>query len=172
PEESVVNGLTFDDVVSDLNLHRPGFDFVVRFTSWDNRDLGEQVVYPAYSPLYDSHQAATGDFLLGRLAELTIPPGTVRADLACIDADGRHLELHVDGERRPSVQIGTGSRDRLQFKLYVDGRVLVRAAEQQVLRVERWPVLRSGMATPAIGLRTVDQRSDDDPEPGWWHGGE
>lgn len=172
PEESVVNGLTFDDVVSDLNLHRPGFDFLIRFVSRDGCDLGSHVVYPAYSPLYEAHQAVAGDFRLGHPATLAIPAGALRAELACIDADGRQLDLHVDDERRRSVDVRTGHRRTLDFKLYVDGRVLVRAAEERILRVERWPVLRSGMATPAIGLRTVDRDEAAPLDPGWWHGGE
>jgi hypothetical protein len=168
PEESVVNGLVFDEVVSDLNLHRPGFDFVVRFTDRSGAEVDRHVVYPAFSPLYNSDQVVHGDFLLGHDCAVPIPPGAVTAELSCVDVDGTTLELHIDDRRQHGLEIATGYRRELAFKQYVDGTIVVRAAASRTLRVERWPVMRSGLAAPTIGLRTVTSVTDDEPAPGWW----
>lgn len=174
PEESVVNGLTFDDVVSKLNLHRPGFDFVVRFTGSRGQVLGQDVVYSAYSPLYEPDQVVRGESLLGHDASLPVPAGAIRAELACVDVEGRSLELYVDDRRTNSVDVRAGARGtRLVFKIYANGEVLLRGDQMRKLRVERWPVLRSGLAGPTkIALRTVTHAQQDAPIPGWWHGGE
>lgn len=168
PEESVVNGLVFDDVVSDLNLHRPGFDFVVRFKDRVGAEIDRHVVYPAFSPLYSSGQVALGNFLLGHDSAVPIPRGAVTAELSCVDVDGTTLELHIDGQRQGGLEIATGHKRELVFKLYVDGTIVVRAAASRMLRVERWPVMRSGLGAPTIGLRTVTSVTDDEPPPGWW----
>lgn len=168
PEESVVNGLTFDDVVSELNLHRPGFDFVVRLTNRDGVELDQEVVYPAYSPLYTPAEVALGGFRLGYDATVRIPSGASVAKLSCTDVDGKRLELHVDGERTNELDISTGYRPELRFKLYVDGTIVVSAAQHRTLRVERWPVLRSGHVSSPIVLRTADRNYEDDLQPGWW----
>jgi hypothetical protein len=76
--------------------------------------------------------------------------------------------LHIDDRRSDGLEISTGSRRVLAFKLYVDGTIVVRAAASRMLRVERWPVMRSGLTAPTIGLRTVKSMTDDDPAPGWW----
>lgn len=175
PEESVVAGLTFDDVVSDLNLHRPAFNFVVEFhPRHGDGYLGEQVIYPAFSPLYSPDEVLRGESRLGYSTRFGPPAadGDVTAKVTCRSVDGQSLDLHLDGQPVAGIEVPLDRRHPGGFKLYVDGRIVISGAKDVQLRVERWPIIRSrGRPTP---LRFETARSaydDDDKPPNWWSGG-
>lgn len=171
PEESVVSGLTFEEVVSDLNLNRPAFDFVVEYRSRSTGNpLGTEVVYPAFSPLYSPEEVMRGEFALGRTHYLDLAgaSGEVDAYLSCRALDGSELELHVDGHVVPAIKVPLTARRTGRFKLYVDGRVLLAGSAEVMLRVERWPVIRSGSQRRALHLRQKERSPWDDRPPDWW----
>ena len=169
PEESVVSGLTFENVVQDLNLHRPAFDFVAEVVDRRGDVVDAAVLYPAFSPLYRPDEIFRGETHLGYPAELRLPAGVHDGvvKIACRAVDGTLLDLQVDGTPVPRIDMPITSRRPFVFKLYVDGRVLLRAEQQRMLRVDRWPVLHGKRAPIAF----VEEHKpwSAELEPGWWH---
>jgi hypothetical protein len=174
PEESVVTGLPFDEVVSELNLHRPAFNFVVQYRSAKNGNgISEEVVYPAFSPLYTPDQVLRGEGQLGYGTELRHPTGVgeVIATITCRSLDGRTLALHVDGMPVAAIEVPLGYRQDGRFKLYADGRILVRGKREANLRVERWPIIRSGAPARPLELLSEVSSWEENRPPNWWSGG-
>lgn len=169
PEESVVSGLTFDEAVSRLNVHRPGFDFVL-----DAPGHGRTSLYDAYTPLYTSADILSGRGMLGRDKTVSVGNG-VTATISCVSPEGRAVPLHVRQENRSTdhVSVEADAHGRVFFKLYVDGRVVIRGKDELWFRVERWPVLRGPNYSPVqlTQLEPSDWRDwRKEQGPGWWHG--
>lgn len=170
PEESVVSGLTFERVVSELNLHRPAFNFIADIRHPRSGQVLKRVVlYPAFSPLYTPEQVMRGESLLGYTTAFSVPDGHFAAavSVTCQGLDGRTLDLHLNGVPVPGIDMSIDENSGGLFKLYVDGRVLLRGREQRTLRVERWPVLHGNTAPISF---VEDARSwDEERRPGWHH---
>jgi molecular chaperone DnaK (HSP70) len=166
PEESVVAGLVHDEAVSELNLDRPAFDIRVRLV--DRRsgaELADQMVFPAFTPLYQSAQVVRGESSLGHGTTVKNPfPRTISAQLSCFGIDGAKLPLYVDGAEVASLDVDLDPHRSIPFKLYVDGRV---AFGPRVLRVDRWPVIRGGSGG-AIAFVSPPSTYTDHRQPGWW----
>ncbi|MCC5953695.1 MAG: Hsp70 family protein [Acidimicrobiia bacterium] len=163
PEEAVVSGLTLGEVVSRLNLHRPGFSFVLEDERGDRHTL-----YQAFTPLYSPAQVMAGQSQLG--VPCTVTGLTPRAFLYCESMEGERLPLDIDNTVQDQLTFRT-LNGRVQFKLYVDGRIALQGRQSMVFRVERWPVLRSQDGSgAAFRLRTDRSMSEWDPidDPGWW----
>jgi len=166
PEESVVSGLAYDEVVSDLNLDRPAFDMTVELVDPSGLCVANQHAYPAFTPLYAPDQIQRGEFLLGRSAEITNPTKKrVTAKMTCRGVDGRTLPLYIDGVSEESLDVSVEPGKTVWFKLYVDGQVVLGYRQ---LRVDRWPVIRGG---PNNRIEFVtDSRGYDDQRVGHWWG--
>jgi hypothetical protein len=176
PEESVVTGLAFDDVVSQLNLHRPAFDFVATYRRAQDKELlGEQILYPAFSPLYQPDQVLRGEGRLGFASPLTRPSGwgDVVAEVTCRALDGTPLELHVDNHPVAAIAVPLPPSGHGRFKLYADGRIIISGQIERQLRVERWPIIRSHGGPNPLQFTThrSGDRNDDRPD-NWWMGGQ
>lgn len=169
PEESVVSGLTFEQVVSELNLHRPAFDFIAEVRHPRTGQVLDRIVlYPAFSPLYTPDEVMRGQSLLGHEASFAVPSGLFKAEVSvtCQGLDNKPLDLHVNGLATPSIDLSIDARNSGRFKLYVDGRILLTGTTRRILRVERWPVMH-GKSSP---ISFVEERRswEDDLRPGWW----
>ena len=150
PEKSVVSGLTFHDAVTGLNLHRPGFSFLAQYLDANGKNIEEQVLYEAFSPLYKRHEAFTQDSDLGTQTDLEVPNGAESVKIICRGISGQVVPLQIEGELESVIECPLSPHKRRRkshsFKLFVDGRIVLHARKTVSLWIPRWPILRDGMA--------------------------
>ncbi|MET7419738.1 Hsp70 family protein [Dactylosporangium sp. NPDC005555] len=161
-DEAIVAGLADTGSYDRLNLHRPGFDFVVE---WEEHGrLRQEVLYEAYTPLYTPQQVLNGMFDLGYARHGRQFPGPSQGTgvLRIRSTSGEYLSLmYIDGgangrQEMDGFALKFGSSS-MAFKLYCDGRVHIRDATgwDRQMRVERWPVIR-GRDHAQLVLRGVE----------------
>ena len=175
PEKSVVSGLTYEDAVTGLNVHRPGFGFVAEYLNAQGKKVGEQVLYEAFSPLYKKHEPFTQLTDLGHREVLKPPAGAQSVKLVCRGISGRKVPLRLGDQTESGIELPLSmhrSRQSKQFfKLYVDGRIVLNAKRHAVFWFPRWPILRDGLA---VELQVKPQKSarswyGSAPDPGDYH---
>lgn len=169
PEESIVRGLVQPEaVVSDLNLHRPGFDFKLRFANAGGK-TEDRTVYAAFTPLYQPHEIAAGMTDLGHWTKEVAPPWADRCFLRCEAIDGTPLDFRVDGTQSGQLEVEPDRDRSVVIKLYADGRLLLKGRRNLMFRVERWPHIRSRYgATVSLVTKPVESNVVEDLGAGWW----
>jgi molecular chaperone DnaK len=154
PDEAIAAGLADTTSYQRLNLHRPGFDFIVEWEQ-DGRTR-QEILYPAYTPFYSAQQVFSGQSDLGFARHDRDFPGprSGTGRLRVRSTTGEYLGLDVDGKDMDGLVLRFGNR--MDFKLYCDGRVLLRDGSGKALhmRVDRWPVIR-GRDHAKLLLRTA-----------------
>jgi molecular chaperone DnaK (HSP70) len=141
PDEAIVAGLADTAGYERLNLHRPGFDFVVEWP--EAGTVRTEVLYHAYTPLYEPWQAMWRDFDFGY--EVTSPefpgPRDGTGVLRVRSTSGEYLSLELDRMQMDGVHLHFGAN--CSFKIYCDGRIRLQDAVKNLsVRVARWPVIR------------------------------
>lgn len=140
-DEMIVAGLADPVGYDRLNLHRPGFDFVLEYTK-DGQKRTE-TIYPAYTPFYSPGEAWTRSHLgFERRGDDFPGPGSGEGVLRVRTTSGDYLALRYDGETKHGLRLRLG-QDML-FKIYCDGQILINDGARQArkLRVHQWPVVR------------------------------
>lgn len=141
PEEAVVVGLAERTGYGRINLHRPGFDFVLE---WD-RGRQRRVLYEAYTPLYEPWQVYNGHSELGYVKRLRFPevPRHGAGLLRVVSLTGQPVRLSVNGRTTDGLPVAFGSHEFV-FKIYCDGGIHLTdgSGRTDPLRVDIWPVLR------------------------------
>ncbi|MEV7226954.1 Hsp70 family protein [Polymorphospora sp. NPDC051019] len=163
-DEAIVAGLADNGSYERLNLHRPGFDFVLE---WQHAGQHrEQTVYPAFTPFYEPWQVLNGQTNLGYewWGQDFVGPGDGVAVFRVRSTSGDHLGLTFDGQAMDGFRVRLGRH--LMVKLYCDGRILIRDGTGRAfdMRVDRWPVLR-GRGAARLKLRSVAAGSPTPPTP-------
>ncbi len=156
--EMIALGLSYHEDSDRMNLHRPGFDFVLE---WDDGASGarrEVIVYEAYSPLYTPEQVfntnSTKYTWKPRDADGVPRRGegllTVRA------LSGERLDFTYEGIRLPGIRMDFGTGD-FTISLEPNGRVFWRDGGGRVgaVRVAQWPVIR-GNKQETIAIKDID----------------
>lgn len=142
PDEAIVAGLADTTSYQRLNLHRPGFDFIVEWEEYGR--TRQEILYPAYTPFYSPQQVFGGQSDLGFARHDRNFPGprSGTGRLRVRSTTGEYLGLDVDGQNMDGLVLAFGNR--MDFKLYCDGRVLIRdgCGKALQMRVDRWPVIR------------------------------
>lgn len=175
PEVSVVAGLTFRDVVGGLNIHRPGFDFIAKYLDAMGQVLKEQVLYEGCSPLYKPYEPSTLIADLGHRKELAVPAGADRVRIVCRTLSNHEVALVSEGLPMDGIEVEVSDRlvgpNRPFFKLYVDGRIILRGKTTLRFDVERWPFLKAGLAAE-LHVQPAEPEGTwygDGPDPGDYH---
>ncbi|MEQ4303899.1 Hsp70 family protein [Plantactinospora sp. B6F1] len=167
PDEAIVAGLADTSGYDRLNLHRPGFDFILEWS--DGGQPERQTIYPAYTPFYEPWQVLQGQSHLGYEWRARNLPGRWQGEgvLQVRSTSGQRLTLDFDGKRMDGFQLRLGRN--MMVKLYCDGRILIRDGAGQAfhLRVYRWPVMR-GRDHARLMLRSEEERPATAPTP-WYH---
>ncbi|WP_084962944.1 Hsp70 family protein [Thermoactinospora rubra] len=161
PEEAIVAGLANTTEYGRLNLHRPGFDFILE---WDS---GQEVIYRAHTPLYDPWQAFSMSTVYydWRAAGSGCPrQGVGRLRVRSIT--GETVKIRINDEPRDHLKIRLG--EPAAFRLYCDGRIVITdgRGETGSLRVDRWPVIHSGNFAELV-LKRVAPSQGHGREPDW-----
>jgi molecular chaperone DnaK (HSP70) len=142
-DEAIVAGLADTAGYDRLNLHRPGFDFVLEWEEGGRRH--QSPLYEAYTPFYEPWEAMSGRFNLGyeRRGRDFPGPRSGTGVIRVLSTSGEHLGLVFEGEAKQGLQMTFGSQEML-FKIYCNGRILIRDGRGMDLhmRVDRWPVIR------------------------------
>lgn len=166
PGLAIVQGLAEDAAYERLNLHRPGFDFVLE---WVDEGGKVQVitVYPAYTPLYSSEQVFSTDSTKYSWrpadAEVVLPRrGT--ATLRARSVSGTNIDFKVKStagvEREVTFQFGAyGHNAVIQFE--PNGEIFVRDAAQYQgrMRIKQWPSIR-GRGHEAVTAEELPRREE------------
>ncbi|MFG2099907.1 Hsp70 family protein [Micromonospora echinaurantiaca] len=166
PDEAIVAGLADTAGYERLNLHRPGFDFVVE---WDEGgQLRQETLYAAYTPFYEPWQVLSGQFDLGYERHGRDFPGPQHGTgrLRVRATTGEPLGLKFDGQVMDGVRLTFGRN--MGFKLYCDGRITIRhgSGQRVRMRVDRWPVIR-GRDHAQLVLRSAEESTPTPPTP-WY----
>jgi len=144
-DDLIALGLAHDGMYERMNLHRPGFDFVLQ---WEDRDTGEsheQTVYRAYTPLYTDHTVYQTNSTKYKWAP---KQGSLPSR-----GDGLLVVRSLSGDPIDFKLPTKGQRDHLPFHfghkpavitLQPNGHVFLRdgVGYESSLRIAQWPVIR------------------------------
>ncbi|WP_176733842.1 Hsp70 family protein [Micromonospora peucetia] len=166
PDEAIVAGLADTAGYDRLNLHRPGFDFVVE---WEEGGRSHhQVLYAAYTPFYEPWQVLSGQSNLGYERHGRDFPGPQHGTgrLRVRATTGEPLGLMFNDQVMDGISLTFGRN--MGFKLYCDGRIHLRdgSGRRLDMKVDRWPVVR-GREHAHLVLRNAERTSPTPPTP-WY----
>ena len=166
-EESVARGLVAQESeYRRLSLPRPAFDLVLEYRDC-TRAVVRRTLYPAFTPLYTPASLFTTSSTAFTVHLDDRDLGGVEADghIKVVAADGERLTMRIDGKPANGLPVALRRHVTFAFKLDVDGTIFIRDCLGAVtnLRVERWPVLRSGIRN-VLDLSTGKEPK---PDKGW-----
>jgi hypothetical protein len=171
--EMIALGLSYHEDSDRMNLHRPGFDFVLEWVDIETESLRQVKVYEAYTPLYTPEQV-----FITNSTKYTWKPkpdlGVPRRGeglLTVRSLSGERLDFTYNGTRLPGIRMDFGVGD-FTISLEPNGRVFWRDGNGRTgaVRVAQWPVIR-GNRQETIAIEDIDA----DPSGVWsvdslpWH---
>lgn len=170
PTTAIVTGLAEHDSYERLNLHRPGFDFVVEWFDEATSVFTSVDVYGAYSPLYSRQSVLQTNSTKFRWApKSAVFPSKGSGLLKVKSVSGNVITFKLEGKEGNGITFGFGSS--LPFvSLEPNGRVFIRdgAGRERSARIAQWPVIR-GTRHEAI-VMTRDESAERKPVPELvWH---
>ena len=139
------------DTYDRLNLHRPGFNILLR---WRDRDGVEQdyPLYEAHTRIYSPQDIFMNVADPRYYRRFFIPAGAPSqdAELEVTTEAGDLLPLRVDRSPLDHLKVRVRGNDIVAISLYVDGRLMVSVndepqvlgANTTVVRIERWHAMR------------------------------
>ena len=144
--QAIVLGVSNPGDFANLNVHRPSFDFVMSWKSNDGQ-MHEQIIFPAFSTLYDSYEIQIGKSDIGR-EETFIPPTDPvgKCKLTVRSVGGKSVNFKMDGATTPYISLEANRHTGIYMKLYMDGRLVIKDALGREIssRIREWPVVRWG----------------------------
>ena len=168
PSEAIVTGLGERGDYERLNLHRPGFDFIL---SWIHPDTGvtkERLVYRAHTPLYSAQSVleTNSTRYLWRPQPNDLPD-MGKGELRVQSLTGQRIGFRFEDQDGDSLPVWFGRGDFV-VTLEPNGRVFFRDSfgREKAMRVAQWPVIR-GVGFEAIRMESLDDRSFKVPELVW-----
>ncbi|MFD6731081.1 Hsp70 family protein [Micromonospora aurantiaca] len=165
-EEAIVAGLADTGGYERLNLHRPGFDFILEWQEGSRRK--QHTIYSAYTPFYERWKVLNGQSHLGYewRGDRFPGPRDGAAVLRARSTSGELLGLEYNNEPKDGINLRLGRK--LMLKLYCDGRILIREGDGRtfLLRVDRWPVIR-GRDYAQLVLKSAEDEAPP-PSTAWY----
>lgn len=170
PDQAVALGLAEIEGYDSINLNRPPFTFVLE---WPH---GRQVLYEAYTPVYESWEVSYVERPRYEWREGAIGPAGVRTGalpsegsglLTARGLDGTLVPFRYQGVEIPGLRVAFGhGAERLA--LGPSGRLTIEdgRGNQQNLRLDGWPVLTSG-SKMAIDIRDASLPIISSQTPEW-----
>ena len=141
--EAIVKGVANRNEFSDLNIHRPNFNFLIRWID-DDEVLKIETLYPAFTPLCEDWEIMTGNFSLGYEQWATVSKSKgMRAEIFLESVGGRKTTLNFAGQFVESIPVKVSRAKKIRFKIHLDGKIIVaHGGETTILRVKEWPYIR------------------------------
>jgi len=154
--EGVANLVDF----ANLNVHRPSFDFVMIWKSNDGVEH-EELIFPAFTSLYDSYEIKIGKGDLGRreyFLPFTDPVG--KCQLVIRSVGGKNVSFKINDAEADSIALDANRHTGISLKLYIDGRLHITDSLgfEIKTRIREWPVVRwgtTGRKNPLLVLENV-----------------
>ncbi|CAN1498543.1 DnaK Molecular chaperone [Candidatus Nanopelagicaceae bacterium] len=144
--EAIVEGVSNLGDFANLNVHRPSFDFVMTWKTNDG-EMHEQIVFPAFTSLYDSWEISVGKGDLGREIPF-IPPTDPVGDCKLIvrSVGGKPVSFRINGAQTSYISLNANRHLGIYMKLYMDGRLFIKdgLGNEIKSRIREWPVVRWG----------------------------
>ena len=153
PQSAVVLGLTHGREVEQLNLPRPPVRFIA--DCFDGRTSRSDVIYEAFTPLYERGQVLRGESFLGhswiktceqRHSPLSV---SIRAEAPNRSKSPMKFLDKASGDTRKSFELEADYGESISFKMYANGDLVLRggASKNQYLelRLEKWPKAKGSM---------------------------
>jgi len=161
--EGIVLGVANNNDFESLNIHRPGFDFILKWKE-KNGATNEKVMYRAFTPLYSDMDINLGNFKLGFQSERWVSYTDLEnnsAELSIRSVGGRDVKLKFGDELRDStIKLKAYKSTAIDFKIYIDGTIIVEDAERlHYYRVREWPFIRLGVSSqsdPELFIEKTD----------------
>ena len=146
--EGIVLGIANSNDFENLNIHRPGFNFILKWKERNGKS-GEKIMYGAFTPLYTETDILLGKTELGFSSEIWIPdfdPANNIVELCITSVGGRRVSLKSsENKSGTSMQLQAFKNSKIDFKIYINGRIIIEdAAGQETYRVKEWPYIRWG----------------------------
>ncbi len=144
--EAIVEGVSNLGEFANLNVHRPSFDFVMTWKTNDGQ-LHEEVIFPAFTSLYDSYEISIGKSDIGK--EISFVPATDPVGdckLIVRSVGGKSVSFKIDGSQNNFIPLQANRHQGVRLKLYMDGRLFIKDALGKEIksRIREWPVVRWG----------------------------
>ena len=171
--EAIVMGVANRNEFEDLNIHRPNFNFVVK---WIEKDLTikQEIFYPAFEPLHTDVEIIQGRFLMG-FTHTWIPTSNPKhqdAHLFLESVGGRRVNLDIEGVATDNIPLKVVKGFPVRFKIYLDGQInLTDQATEYSLRVKQWPYIRwqsDRVLKESLKINFVEQKISIDPNDKSW----
>jgi len=169
PASAIVLGLAEQASYERLNLHRPGFDFVLEWFDDGSEVPKSCIVYRAYSPLYTPESAINTDSTKFRWDSSGIDlPRKGTAILKVRSIGGTTIAFRFDGREAEGHAFTFGSRPAF-VSLEPNGRVFIRdgAGRESSMRIAQWPVIRGVRHEAVVVVKDHTDKRAKDPSLVW-----
>jgi actin-like ATPase involved in cell morphogenesis len=168
----VARGFAREDEYHSLNLHRPGLDLVLQWDEDGVDAVQEEVLYEAFSRIYEPYQVLS-DAPLRYERRFSPGPGArpLRGRIQARTVGGETLAIRVressnsDHDRetllKEGIPVSMGSFAPVKLRLDVNGDIWIDGndGETQRLHVDRWPYVRFKRDHTMIDEIEVESRS-------------
>ena len=143
---AIVLGVSNLNDFADLNIHRPNFNFVVKFKDRSNVEY-ESVLYEAFTPLYSPDQVMRGDKYLGFSVEWKPEdfPLSGKVYLSIESIGGQKVTLRKHNSNEDFQLIFEADKHvGIRMKIYTNGKIIIidRLGDKFEARVREWPHIR------------------------------
>jgi hypothetical protein len=107
----------------------------------------EEIVFPAFTSLYDSYEISIGKSDIGK--EIIFRPPTDPAGkckLLVRSVGGKQVSFKINGSQNNHISLEANRNLGIRMKLYMDGRLYIRDSLGFEIksRIREWPVVRWG----------------------------
>lgn len=164
PNQLVVIGLAGDETYESLNLHRPGFDFVLEWNDPQGQ-AHERPVYDAHTPFYSFFQVMnTGSVKYTHRFDQDSVPTRGAGLITAKSLTGAPIPLTIDGAPADGIPFEFGDNSDSLMSIEPNGRVFVRDGHGRTAEwfISRWPVIK-GRGNEAVAItrtRDTDQQHE------------
>lgn len=140
PDQLIALGLSDADAFERMNLHRPGFDFVLEWA--DGGDVARELIYRAYEPLYDRHKLVYLDSAKHTWQPHRQLPVRGEARLIARAVSGENIDFRFEGNLVDALRFEFGQRIPF-LSIEPNGRIFYRdgTGMEREFRVDQWPVI-------------------------------
>jgi len=161
PQQTVVEGLTYGDVMKSLNMPRPPINFYVSSTN-----LSEPLLlYEAFSPTFSPFDVMRGQSYLSHKRFLKeYGDGDFTFYCEWPDRDKTRISFIVEGEQVSDLTFKQDLRSdegEVSFFLYATGEICLRGYRNMLeCRIKEWPALHGSKDLSQIALELVKKKYD------------
>lgn len=175
---AIVLGVANLNDSANLNIHRPNFDFIISYSDRKGNEY-QEIIYPAFTPLYYPEQIMRGDTHLGFQSNWVpqqFPLGG-KVFLTITTIGGRRVSLvNTATGAGVSLIFEADIFQGIKFKIFANGRILIsdRVGKTLDARIREWPHIRwnSTLDASAFALKLELQSETAQSSKGtdWWRG--